>query len=280
MISTPFSQEIERSVSIALQEDIGNGDLTAGLIPQNRVAKAKILSRESAILCGSQWAESVFKQLDPDIQTTWHRTNGDVLVENQVFCEISGNARAILSGERTALNFLQTLSSTATVTRSYVNAVRGLNTIIVDTRKTIPGLRLAQKYAVEVGGGKNHRFGLYDGILIKENHIASAGGIAQALQAAKRAAPPETMVMIEVENLLDLEIAINNGAKLILLDNFTVTELRDAVILNDKRAVLEASGGINIHSVRTFAETGVDRISIGTLTKDIKAIDLSMRFTI
>ena len=273
-------QEIDRAVENALQEDIGSGDLTAELIPPNKIGKAKILSRESAILCGSRWLDTVFQRLDPDVQVTWDAKDGDVLLKNQVFCEISGNARAILSGERTALNFLQTLSATATITRAYVNAIKGLNSIIVDTRKTIPGLRLAQKYAVEVGGGKNHRFGLYDGILIKENHIVSAGGIAPALQAARSTAGPSTMVMIEVENLLDLEIAISNGAKLILLDNFTVTQLRDAVTLNKKRAILEASGGINLQSVRAIAETGVDRISVGSLTKDVKAIDLSMRFTI
>ncbi len=273
-------QEIDSVVRNALQEDIGSGDLTAKLIPQNKFGKAKILCRESAILCGSRWLETVFQQLDSDVQVTWNAKDGDVLIKNQVFCEISGNARAILSGERTALNFLQTLSATATTTRAYVNAVKGLNSVIVDTRKTIPGLRYAQKYAVEVGGGKNHRFGLYDGILIKENHIVSAGGIAPALQAARSSASPETMIMIEVENILDLEIAINNGAKLILLDNFTVNQLRDAVALNNKRAILEASGGVNLHSVRAIAETGVDRISVGSLTKDVKAIDLSMRFTL
>ena len=273
-----LQQEIDRTVTQALEEDIGPGDLTAGLVPAAKTGKATVLSRELAVLCGIQWFEEVFRRLDPDIRITWSAKEGDVLEENQTFCEIVGNARAMLTAERTALNFLQTLSGTATRTRKYVNAIKGLKSAIVDTRKTIPGWRLAQKYAVQVGGGKNHRIGLYDGILIKENHIMAAGGISAALKAAQQSAPVGVMLMIEVESLLDLVDALNSGAKLILLDNFTLPQLAEAVRITNGKAQLEASGGVDIKTVRAIAETGVDRISIGTLTKDVKAIDLSMRF--
>ena len=273
-----LQQEIERSVTQALEEDLGSGDLTASLVPAGKTAQATVLSRDLAVLCGAPWFEAVFRRLDPAVGITWHAQEGDVLQENQVFCEITGDARALLTAERTALNFLQTLSATATRTRKYVNAVKGLNTSIVDTRKTIPGLRLAQKYAVRTGGGKNHRMGLYDGILIKENHIMAAGGIGPALKAARALAAPGVMVMVEVESLVDLVVALNNGAKLILLDNFSLAQLREAVHITGSRAELEASGGVDMKTVRAIAETGVNRISIGTLTKDIKAIDLSMRF--
>jgi nicotinate-nucleotide pyrophosphorylase (carboxylating) len=273
-----LSAEIARAVTVALEEDIGAGDLSATLIPPEKSGQASVLSREPAVLCGSAWFEAVFRRLDPLVKITWHCKDGDVLEPNQTFVELHGNARALLTGERVALNFLQTLSATATRTRSYVNAVKGLKAAILDTRKTIPGLRLAQKYAVTVGGGKNHRVGLYDGVLIKENHIMAAGGIRAALLAAKRATPPDVMIEIEVESLADLTEAINNGAKLVLLDNFTIAQLRQAVQLAGGRAELEASGGVDIVTVRAIAETGVDRISIGALTKDIDAVDLSMRF--
>lgn len=273
-----LSEDIDRGVTIALAEDIGAGDLTAGLVPPGRTARATVLCRDLAVLCGVPWFEAVFRRLDPGVRITWRAQEGDVLVENQEFCDIEGDARAMLTAERTALNFLQTLSATATRTRKYVNAVKGLKAAIVDTRKTIPGLRVAQKYAVRIGGGKNHRIGLYDGILIKENHIAAAGGIGPALKAAKALAAPGVMLMIEVESLPDLVEALNHGAKLVLLDNFTVDQLKEAVHLAGGRAELEASGGVDIKTVRAIAETGVHRISVGTLTKDIKAIDLSMRF--
>ena len=273
-----LKQEVDRAVSQALQEDLGAGDLTASLIPAGTIGHAAVLSRELAVLCGAPWFEAVFRRLDPDVEIDWQVPEGKVLNENQVFCEIRGDARALLSAERTALNFLQTLSGTATRTRKYVNAVKGFKAAIVDTRKTIPGMRLAQKYAVCVGGGKNHRIGLYDGILIKENHIMAAGGIGPALKAALASVPGGVMVEIEVESLLDLVDALNHGAKLVLLDNFSIPQLREAVHLTGNRALLEASGGVDIKTVRQVAETGVDRISIGTLTKDVHAIDFSMRF--
>jgi nicotinate-nucleotide pyrophosphorylase (carboxylating) len=277
-LSMHLSAEIARAVTVALQEDIGTGDLSATLIPPDRSARASVLSREPAVLCGSAWFEAVFHRLDAQIEITWHRKDGDVLEPKQTFVQLDGNARALLSGERVALNFLQTLSATATRTRNYVDAVKGLKAAILDTRKTIPGLRLAQKYAVTVGGGKNHRVGLYDGVLIKENHIMAAGGIRAALQAAQAATPPGVMIEIEVESLIGLLEAIDNGAKLVLLDNFTLAQLREAVHLARGRAELEASGGVDLATVRAIAETGVDRISIGALTKDIDAVDLSMRF--
>ncbi|HVK56210.1 MAG TPA: carboxylating nicotinate-nucleotide diphosphorylase [Burkholderiales bacterium] len=273
-----LQHEIDRAVTQALEEDVGAGDLTANLVPAGKVSKATVLSRELAVLCGVPWFEAVFRRLDPSVQITWHARESDVLEQNKVFCEISGDARAMLTAERTALNFLQTLSATATRTREYVNAVKGLKAAIVDTRKTIPGLRLAQKYAVRVGGGKNHRVGLYDGVLIKENHIMAAGGIGQALKAARASVQEGVMVMIEVESLVDLVDALNHGARLVLLDNFSLAQLREAVHINGGRAQLEASGGVDLKTVRAIAETGVDRISIGTLTKDVDAIDLSMRF--
>ena len=272
--------ELEAAAEAALAEDLGSGDLTASLIPADKPGNATVVCRELAVLCGSAWFEAVFRRLDPNVQITWQARDGDVLEEGQVFCELRGNARALLSGERTALNFLQLLSATATRTRKYVNAVKGLKAAILDTRKTIPGLRHAQKYAVSVGGGKNHRTGLYDGVLIKENHIMAAGGIGAALRAAQAATPPGVIIEIEVESLADLIEAINHGAKLVLLDNFTVDQLREAVRFAGGRAELEASGGVDIKTVRDIAETGVDRISIGALTKDVKAIDLSMRFKI
>lgn len=267
---------IAAQVQQALAEDMGDGDLTAQLIPAGTRASASIISRESAVLCGSAWLAQCFLQLDPAVQLHWHARDGMRLQPNQTIVEIEGDARAMLSAERPALNFLQTLSAVATHTRQYVDAVEGLSTRILDTRKTLPGLRLAQKYAVLTGGGDNQRLALYDGILIKENHIAAAGSIAAVLAAAQAMRATDN-IQIEVESLDELDQALAAGAQSILLDNFSMTQLRKAVELNQGRAVLEASGNITLSTVRGVAETGVDRISIGALTKHIQAIDLSMR---
>ncbi len=265
----------------ALHEDIGStdfsGDHTAKLIPAEQRARASIISREQAVVCGLPWAQTCFTQLDPGIQIDWQVSEGDTVLPGQQLVSISGHARAMLSAERCALNFLQTLSATATETRKFVDAVKSCHCAILDTRKTLPGLRLAQKYAVLVGGGQNQRLGLYDGILIKENHIAAAGGIAQALAKAAQIGNG-IAIQIEVENLQDMQTALEAGATSILLDNFSHSDMAEAVKINQGRAILEASGGISIDNVRTVALTGVDRISIGHLTKDLRAIDLSMRF--
>lgn len=265
---------IARNVQEALQEDIATGDLTAQLIPSHTQAHAQVISREVAVLCGTAWFEQCFLTLDPTIQCVWHASEGAQLHANQLVCDLYGNARALLTAERAALNFLQLLSATASNTRLYVDAVAGTNSLIMDTRKTLPGLRVAQKYAVLVGGGSNQRIGLFDGILIKENHIVAAGGIAEVLVATQSATVP---VQIEVESLDELELALKAGAKLILLDNFNVDQLRQAVVLTGERAQLEASGGISVSDVSQVASTGVHRISIGGITKHIQAIDLSMR---
>ncbi|MFA7241413.1 MAG: carboxylating nicotinate-nucleotide diphosphorylase [Sulfuricellaceae bacterium] len=272
-----LSETIEKNVATALAEDIGSGDLTARLIPAGEGGRATVISRETAVLCGADWFEGCFRKLDGSAEICWFVRDGESVAPNQVLCELRGNARAMLSAERPALNFLQTLSATATATRCYVAAVAGTGAAIMDTRKTLPGLRLAQKYAVRTGGGVNQRDGLYDGILIKENHIAAAGGIPQALQQAAEIAPPGVPIQIEVESLKELRQALDAGAKLVLLDNFTLKRLREAVLTTAGRAVLEASGGITLKNVRAIAETGVERISIGSLTKDVKAVDLSMR---
>lgn len=276
-----LKQAILDNVLGALAEDIGSDnsskDYTAQLIPKNQQASATIICRQTAVICGLAWAQECFIQLDKAISIKWQIQEGDTVVPGQMIARITGNARAMLGAERCALNFLQTLSATATETRKFVDAVKGCKCSILDTRKTLPGLRLAQKYAVLVGGGRNQRLGLYDGILIKENHIAAAGGIRQALAQAQQI-NQHIPVQIEVENLQDLLIAIESGATSILLDNFSNPDLAEAVKLNQGRAVLEASGGIDIDNVRNVALTGVDRISIGHLTKDIQAIDLSMRF--
>jgi nicotinate-nucleotide pyrophosphorylase (carboxylating) len=272
----PSLEDIERNVRLALEEDIGPGDLTAGLVPLHQKATARLISREHAVLCGRTWFDACFHQLNADIRITWQIQEGDSIHPNQLLCELYGNARALLTAERCALNFLQTLSGVATITRRYVDAIAGTGAAIMDTRKTLPGLRLAQKYAVTMGGGLNQRIGLYDGILIKENHIAAAGGILPALQAALRnnsGAP----VQIEVETLAQLQTALDDGAKLILLDNFSLDQMRAAVSLNAGRAQLEASGNITLDNVRAVAETGVQRISIGSLTKNVRAVDFSMR---
>ena len=283
-LSKKLQDTIDGAVRIALEEDIGSGDLTAQLIPVTQSAKATILCRESAIICGIPWVESCFQQIAPETRIQWQIAEGERVSPNQILCEINGNARAMLTAERCALNFLQTLSAVATITRRYVDAVAGTQARILDTRKTLPGMRLAQKYAVAVGGGMNQRLGLYDGILIKENHIAAAGSIEAVLQAARDVnagmATPPVPIQIEAETLQQLQTALAEGAELILLDNFNLQDLRDAVGLNAGRAILEASGGIDIDNVREIALTGVDRISIGSLTKNVRAIDLSMRFEV
>jgi nicotinate-nucleotide pyrophosphorylase (carboxylating) len=261
----------------ALAEDVGTGDLTAGLVDGERRARARVLARESAVICGAPWFESAVRQIDPGAKMNWLVREGVRCAADQVVAEIEGSARGLLTAERTALNFLQLLSAVATKTAIYVEAVRGTRSHIVDTRKTLPGLRLAQKYAVRVGGGTNHRIGLYDAVLIKENHIAAAGGVAPVLKAAARVAAGATFVEIEVETLAQLQEALAAGAKMILLDNMDLATLREAVRINEGRAILEISGGVTLDSVRALAETGVDRISIGALTKDIKATDFSMR---
>ncbi len=273
----PLHTQVLLDVARALQEDLGAGDLTASLIDPARRVRARVLARESAVLCGAPWAEAALRALDPGVQLTWHVQEGQRCAADQVVLEMDGNARALLSAERTALNFLQLLSAVATKTASYVQAVAGTGAHIVDTRKTLPGLRLAQKYAVRTGGGTNHRIGLFDAVLIKENHIAAAGGVAAVLRAVQESAPQAQFVEIEVETLAQLGEALDAGAKMVLLDNMALPMLQEAVRLNAGRAVLEISGGVTLDGLRALAETGVDRISIGGLTKDVKATDFSMR---
>jgi nicotinate-nucleotide pyrophosphorylase (carboxylating) len=273
--SQQFTELVNALVQNALDEDIGKGDLTASLVPDQQTS-ATIISRENALICGTDWVNACFHQLDSNVKVNWHIKEGEHVSENQVLCDLKGNARALLSAERCALNFLQTLSAVATHTQQYVLAVKGTKTQILDTRKTLPGLRLAQKYAVTVGGGFNQRIALYDGILIKENHIAAAGSIAAALQQAF-ALNTGASIQIEVENLVELDEALAAGAKNILLDDFSLSDMRTAVQKASGNALLEASGNVNLTTVRQIAETGVDRISIGALTKNIQAIDLSMR---
>ena len=264
-------------VARALAEDVGPGDLTAGLVDPARQAQARIVAREAAVICGAPWAEAAWRQVDPGVSVRWLVPEGERSRPDQTVVELQGSARGLLTSERTALNFLQLLSAVATRTASHVDAVKGTRARIVDTRKTIPGLRLAQKYAVRVGGGLNHRIGLFDAVLIKENHIAAAGGVTAALQAAGRVSAGAEFVEIEVETLAQLDEALEAGARMVLLDNMDLPTLHEAVELNRGRAVLEISGGVTLESVRTLAETGVDRISIGSLTKDVKAVDFSMR---
>lgn len=278
MSKAKFPEDIAESVRRALAEDVGPGDLTATLIPAETQAEAQLVTREPAILCGTAWFDEVFRQVDGRVSVAWNARDGDAIQAGQILCILRGPARALLTGERTALNFLQLLSGTATRARKYVDAVRGTRAAILDTRKTIPGLRHAQKYAVACGGGQNHRLGLYDAVLIKENHIAAAGSIAAALRAAKASAAKGVTMEIEVENLAQLREALEAGAARILLDNFSVEQLKAAVRETGGRARLEASGGINLSNIRAFAETGVDFISIGDITKNVEAVDLSMRF--
>ncbi len=276
-LSPVLANSIVESVKQALKEDIGSGDLTALLIDESTLASASIITREPAVFCGRPWASEVFLQLSEKISLDWKVQDGDDIQAGQVVCKLSGPSRPLLTGERTALNFLQTLSATATRTRQYVDAIKGTSAKILDTRKTIPGLRLAQKYAVQCGGGHNHRIGLYDGILIKENHIEATGSIEQAISGALSLKANVT-VEVEVETLDQLRSAIESGAKRILLDNMGLEELKQAVVIANKKAILEASGGVSLDNIRAVAETGVDYISIGDITKNIDAIDLSMRF--
>jgi nicotinate-nucleotide pyrophosphorylase (carboxylating) len=266
----------ERNINAALAEDIGPGDVTGKLVPEHQTVKARVIVRESAVLCGAPWFEGVMTQLDPRIRINWHYAEGAMMAVDSEVCAIEAPARALLTAERPALNFLQLLSGVATATRKYVEAIEGTGAAILDTRKTLPGLRLAQKYAVRVGGGRNQRMALYDGILIKENHIAAAGGVTLAIRAAL-ALNAGVPMQVEVESLSQLEEALAAGAGSILLDNFTTDMMRDAVLLNDGRAVIEASGGVNMATARAIAETGVDRISVGSLTKDVRATDYSLR---
>ena len=271
----PLKAAFEANLLVALLEDVGSGDLTGKLVPDGRVV-ARVIVREDAVLCGAPWFEGIMHCVDAGIAIDWHYAEGDAMTADSVVCTIQGPARALLTAERGALNFLQLLSGVASETRRYVDLVAGTSASILDTRKTLPGLRLAQKYAVRVGGGKNQRLALYDGILIKENHIAAAGGITAALVAAARL-DAGVSIQVEVESLKELEEALAAGAVSVLLDNFDLDMMRAGVQLNAGRALLEASGGINFDSVRAIAETGVDRISIGSLTKDVRATDYSLR---
>jgi nicotinate-nucleotide pyrophosphorylase (carboxylating) len=277
--SQAFNQLVLKRVQAALEEDIGTGDLTASLVPVDQQVTATIIARETAVICGIPWTQACFSQIDATVKINWQVAEGEHVQANQVLCEIKGPARSLLTTERCALNFLQTLSATATETRKYVDAIAGTQSQILDTRKTIPNLRLAQKYAVSIGGGHNQRLALYDGILIKENHIAAAGSIS-AVMAQAFALNSGKSIQIEVENMPQLKEALAAGATSILLDNFSTEQLTEAVQFNQKsgkRALLEASGGIGLKNVREIALTGVDRISIGAITKNIQAIDLSMR---
>ena len=261
----------------ALAEDVGAGDLTAALIPAGQRMAANVISREAGVLCGTDWFEAIFHGIDPAIRITWRVRDGDALTRDLVLCELEGPARGLLTGERTALNFLQTLSGTATAANRYVAMVAGTPTRILDTRKTLPGLRHAQKYAVRCGGAHNHRQGLFDGILIKENHIHAAGSIAAAVAESKRL-HPGIPVEVETENLDELHEALAAGAEIIMLDNYGLDEMREACRIVAGRARLEASGNVDMESLRAIAETGVDYISIGAITKHLRALDLSMRF--
>ncbi|MCO6412122.1 MAG: carboxylating nicotinate-nucleotide diphosphorylase [Thiogranum sp.] len=277
MLLEALQIQIEEDARRALEEDLGSGDITAQLIDAQQVWKARVISREAAVVCGHHWFDAVFRLIDDSVDIRWEVADGDMITADQLLCTLKGPARALLSGERAALNFLQTLSGTATLAQRYAAQVKGMRTRILDTRKTIPGLRRAQKYAVRCGGCHNHRMGLYDAFLIKENHIAAAGSIAAAVNNA-RALRRELPVEVEVENQAQLQQALDAGADRILLDNFSVEAIRAAVELAGGKAELEASGGINLDNVRDYAATGVDFISIGALTKDLRAVDLSMRF--
>lgn len=269
--------DIPATVQRALAEDLGDGDLTAALIPAATLARGHVISREDAVLCGTAWFEEVFRQIDDRVQIHWELEDGADLRRDQRVCRLEGPARGLLSGERNALNFLQTLSGTATAARRYANVLKGTRSVALDTRKTLPGLRSAQKYAVHCGGASNHRMGLYDGILIKENHIMAVGSIRAAVEAA-RATGVQVPVEVEVENLEELEEALAAGADILLLDNFDLAGMREAVRRTAGRAKLEASGGIDLTQVRAVADTGVDYISVGALTKHVQAVDFSLRF--
>ncbi|AAO54482.1 MULTISPECIES: carboxylating nicotinate-nucleotide diphosphorylase [Pseudomonas syringae group] len=274
-----LSAEIEANVRRALLEDVGSGDITAQLIPAERLAKATIISRDAAVIAGTAWVDTVFRQLDPRVAVHWQVVDGERVSPDQALFHLEGPARSLLTGERSALNFLQMLSGVATRAKYFADIVAGTQVKLLDTRKTLPGLRMAQKYAVTCGGCHNHRIGLYDAFLIKENHIAACGGIAQAVTAAHRIAPGKP-VEVEVESLGELKQALDAGADIVMLDELSLDDMREAVRLTAGRALLEASGGINDDTLRVIADTGVDYISIGAMTKDVKAVDLSMRLSI
>ncbi|MCQ3003167.1 carboxylating nicotinate-nucleotide diphosphorylase [Pseudomonas syringae] len=274
-----LTAEIEANVRRALLEDVGSGDITAQLIPAERLAKATVISRDAAVIAGTAWVDAVFRQLDPRVAVHWQVMDGDRVQPNQALFHVEGPARSLLTGERSALNFLQMLSGVATKARHYADIVANTQVKLLDTRKTLPGLRFAQKYAVTCGGCHNHRIGLFDAFLIKENHIAACGGIAQAITAAHKIAPGKP-VEIEVESLDELREALDAGADIVMLDELSLDDMREAVRLNAGRAKLEASGGINDDTLLVIAETGVDYISIGAMTKDVKAVDLSMRLSL
>lgn len=278
----PLADEITRNVAAALTEDIGAGDLTASLVPAARQVQATVISREAGVLCGTAWFDRCISELDPAARVEWQAQDGERIAPNQLLCRITADARALLSAERSALNFLQLFSAVASKARLYADAIAGTGAEVVDTRKTLPGLRIAQKFAVRCGGGGNHRLALWDAILIKENHILAAGGIVAAIEAAQVVAQAAgercKFIQIEVENLNELETALGAGAKMVLLDNFSLEMMRDAAKINGGRAILEASGNVTLETIRAIAETGVNRISVGALTKDVKALDLSMRF--
>ena len=277
-----LEEAITADVTRALAEDIGSGDLTAALVPADKPGEARLMTRQNGVLCGTEWFTRTFEEVDPDVEIFWHHQDGDDIVAGSSLCEIEGNARAMLTAERTAMNFVQLLSGVATKARAYAKAVEGTRARIYDTRKTLPGLRIAQKYAVQVGGAQANRIGLYDGILLKENHLVAAGGVRPAvmaaLEATKHAVPNGIMLQVEVENLDQLREALDAGARLVLLDNFDLDGMREAVKVAGDRAELEASGGVNLETVRAVAATGVHRISVGSLTKDVQALDLSLRF--
>ncbi|MFT6164531.1 MAG: nicotinate-nucleotide pyrophosphorylase (carboxylating) [Zhongshania aliphaticivorans] len=272
-----LQRDITETVAFALKEDIGSGDITAQLIPVTQTAKARIITRENAVICGTEWVNEVFRQIDSSVTIHWHLADGDAVKPGQLLFELAGSARSLLTGERTALNFLQLLSGTATICKSYADIVAHTQVRLLDTRKTIPGLRTAQKYAVTCGGCHNHRIGLYDAFLIKENHIAACGGISAAISAAREIAPGKP-VEVEVESLAELEIALAGNADIIMLDNFSLADMKTGVALTAGRAKLEASGNVDTSTLAGIAETGVDYISIGALTKHAQAVDLSMRF--
>lgn len=274
-----LSADIQASVRAALAEDVGSGDITAQLIPAEQTASARVITREAAVISGVAWVNEVFRQVDSSVQVRWLVADGQRVQANDVLFELQGKARALLTGERAALNFLQTLSAVATRCQYFADLVAGTAVKLLDTRKTLPGLRVAQKYAVTCGGCHNHRMGLYDAFLIKENHITACGGVAATVQAAHRIAPGKP-VEVEVENLAELREALAAGADIIMLDELSLEDMRSAVEINASQAKLEASGGVNEGTIRAIAETGVDYISLGTLTKDIKAVDLSMRLSL
>ena len=270
--------QIRDQVALALSEDIGPGDLTASLISESERVRAKLVCRDDAVACGRDWIDAVFAALDPSVRINWQYRDSENINAGNTWCVIEGSARAVLSGERTALNFAQLLAGTATATRALVRQLHGTNAQLLDTRKTVPGLRLAQKYAVQCGGGRNHRLGLYDGILIKENHIRAAGSIAAALTAAETHVETVDLIEVEVETLDELSQALDAGARRIMLDNFSITQMRAAVERNQGQAKLEASGNVNAETIRGIALTGVDFISCGAITKNVRAIDLSLQF--